>query len=84
VALNRAVAVAMAEGAERGLALIDGIGRTGALDSYLHFHSARADLLRRLDRREEARVAYRHALSLACNQPERRFLERRLCSLEKS
>jgi RNA polymerase sigma-70 factor (ECF subfamily) len=75
VELNRAVAVAMADGPEAGLALVDGIE---GLDSYHLFHSARADLLRRLDRREDARAAYEHALALATNPSERTFLERRL------
>jgi len=75
VELNRAVAVAMAESPDDGLALIDEIE---GLDSYHLFHSARADLLRRLDRREAARVAYEHARMLATNPSERAFLERRL------
>jgi RNA polymerase sigma-70 factor (ECF subfamily) len=77
-ALNHAVAVAMAEGPEKGLALIDTLGGTGLLDDYLHFHSARADLLRRLGRAREARESYRRALDLASAAPERRFLEKRL------
>jgi len=72
------VAVAVAEGPARGLALLEEIGRTGALDHYLHFHSARADLLRRLKRWEEARIAYQHALALAGNASERKFLKKRL------
>ena len=82
IALNRAVAVAMAEGPRRGLELIEEIGHTGVLQDYLHFHSARADLLRRLGRREDAREAYRRALELAGSAPERQFLRRRLGSLE--
>ncbi len=81
VALNRAVAIAMTRGAEEGLRLVDEIGRSGALDDYLHFHSARADLLRRLGRRDEARLAYRRALDLAGSTPERAFLRRRLAGL---
>jgi RNA polymerase sigma-70 factor (ECF subfamily) len=81
VALNRAVAVAMAQGPERGLDLIEEIGHSGALQDYLHFHSARADLLRRLGRRDEARAAYRRALDLAGSTPERAFLGRRLEAL---
>jgi RNA polymerase sigma-70 factor, ECF subfamily len=73
--LNRAVAVAMAAGPEPGLAAIDEIE---GLDGYLHYHSARADLLRRLGRAEEARAAYERALALGPNEAERRFLERRL------
>jgi RNA polymerase sigma-70 factor, ECF subfamily len=79
VELNRAVAVAMAEGPDRGLELIDRL--SGSLDRYLHLHSARADLLRRLGRRDEAAVAYRRALELAGNDVERRFLERRLAEV---
>jgi RNA polymerase sigma-70 factor, ECF subfamily len=79
VELNRAVAVAMAEGPEHGLALMDPLERS--LDRYLHFFSARADLLRRLGRNEEARTAYRRALDLAANDVERRFLERRLAEV---
>jgi RNA polymerase sigma-70 factor, ECF subfamily len=75
IELNRAVAVAMAEGPERGLALIDAIA---GLDGYHLLHSARADLLRRLGRSQEARAAYERALALAVNPVEREFLERRL------
>jgi RNA polymerase sigma-70 factor, ECF subfamily len=75
VELNRAVAVAMAEGPDRGLTLID---RIEGLDGYRHLHSARADLLRRLGRSEEAAEAYRRALELAAQPAERAFLERRL------
>ncbi len=78
VELNRAVAVAMADGPEPGLALIDGID---GLDRYHLLHSARADLLRRLDRTDEARAAYGRALELAPGDVERRFLERRLAEL---
>jgi RNA polymerase sigma-70 factor (ECF subfamily) len=76
VELNRAVAVAMADGPARALPLVDALGTE--LDGYHLFHSARADLLRRLDRREEAAAAYRRALELATNPSERAFLERRL------
>ena len=75
VELNRAVAVAMAEGPARGLALID---RITGLDGYRHLHSARADLLRRLGRDAEAAEAYLRALELAAQPAERVFLERRL------
>lgn len=78
VELNRAVALAMAEGPERGLAAID---RIEGLDAYQHLHSARADLLRRLGRDEEAATAYRLALDLTENPVERRFIERRLAEL---
>jgi RNA polymerase sigma-70 factor (ECF subfamily) len=76
VALNRAVAVAMAFGPERGLAEMDDLA--GELDGYHLFHSARADLLRRLGRRDEAAAAYSRALELAAQPADRRFLERRL------
>jgi RNA polymerase sigma-70 factor (ECF subfamily) len=78
VFLNRAVAYAMADGPEVGLRLMDEIPD---LDGYHLFHSARADLLRRLGRAEESGVAYRRALELATNPVERRFLERRLAEL---
>jgi RNA polymerase sigma-70 factor (ECF subfamily) len=78
VELNRAVAVAMANGPGEGLALIDEID---GLDSYHLFHSARADLLRRLDRSTEARAAYTEALTLARNPSERAFLEQRLAEV---
>ena len=74
VELNRAVAVAMVDGPERGLEQIDGI----ELDGYHLLHSARADLLRRLERRDEAEAEYRRALELAPSEVERRFLRRRL------
>jgi RNA polymerase sigma-70 factor (ECF subfamily) len=75
VELNRAVAVAMAEGPERGLALVD---RIDGLDGYRLFHSTRADLLRRAGRPRDAEPAYRRAVELTTNPVERRFLERRL------
>jgi RNA polymerase sigma-70 factor, ECF subfamily len=78
VELNRAVAVAMRDGAEAGLALVDGILERGDLDAYHLAHASRADLLARLGRREEAIAAYDRALALARLEPERRFLERRL------
>jgi RNA polymerase sigma-70 factor (ECF subfamily) len=81
VALNRAVAVAMRDGPEAGLALIDAILGQGKLVDYHLAHAARADLLRRLGRRDEARAAYAKALGLARQDPERRFLERRLAEL---
>ncbi len=76
VALNRAVAVAMADGPVAGLRMADGLA--GSLDGYHLFHSARADLLRRSGRDEEAAAAYRKALELATNPAERSFLEGRL------
>ena len=78
VDLNRAVAVAMADGPERGLALIDAIE---GLDAYRHLHSARADLLRRLGRNGEAASEYSRALELADQPAEREFLERRLAEV---
>jgi RNA polymerase sigma-70 factor, ECF subfamily len=81
VELNRAVAVAMRDGPGAGLALIDAILERGELDGYHLAHSARADLLRRLGRVDEARAAYRHALGQSRQEPERRFLERRLAEL---
>lgn len=78
VELNRAVAVAMAYGAERGLALLQGILGRGDLREYVHAHAAQAELLRRLGRRAEARAAYERALQLATQGPERRFLGQRL------
>jgi RNA polymerase sigma-70 factor (ECF subfamily) len=73
VELNRAIAVAEAEGAEAGLFLVDRLD----LDGYQYFHSTRADLLRRLGRSDEARTEYERALELADSEPERRFLQRR-------
>ena len=81
VALNRAVAVAMARGPEAGLELMDELA--GELDGYHLLHSARADLLRRLGRRDEAVVAYERALQLAAVPVERAFLERRLAELRR-
>ena len=78
VELNRAVAVAMATGVESGLAIVDGLTATGQLDTYPYLHSTRADLLRRLGRRDEAAEAYRRAAELTANTAERAFLERRL------
>jgi RNA polymerase sigma-70 factor (ECF subfamily) len=82
VELNRAVAVAMRDGPAAGIALIDGILARGDLQGYHLAHSARADLYRRLGRAAEASQAYEHALSLTQQQPERRFLERRLKELK--
>jgi RNA polymerase sigma-70 factor (ECF subfamily) len=76
IALNRAVAVAMARGPEAGLALMNDLA--DELDGYHLFHSARADLLRRLGRVEEAAAAYSRALEVAVNPVERAFLEGRL------
>ena len=78
VELNRAVAVAMASGPRPGLALIDEIAAGGSLDDYHLLHAARADMLRRLGRREEAAAAYDRAASLSGNAAEREFLLGRL------
>jgi RNA polymerase sigma-70 factor, ECF subfamily len=78
VALNHAVAVAMANGPAAGLALVEEIERSGALADYHLLPATRADLLRRLGRSEQARLAYRRALELAPTDAERRYLERRL------
>jgi RNA polymerase sigma-70 factor (ECF subfamily) len=78
VELNRAVAVAMRDGPEAGLDLIDSILGRGDLADYHLAHAARADLCRRLGRAADARESYRRALDLAKQEPERRFLERRL------
>ncbi|RBP45866.1 RNA polymerase ECF family sigma subunit [Roseimicrobium gellanilyticum] len=78
VELNRAVAVAMRDGPEAGLSLIDAILARGELTTYYLAHSARADLCRRLGRTTEARASYERALTLTQSEPERRFLENRL------
>ena len=82
IALNRAAAVAMRDGPAAGLALIDAILGGGDLADYHLAHSARADLLRRLGRSKEARTSYHRALDLTRQEPERRFLERRLAELQ--
>jgi RNA polymerase sigma-70 factor, ECF subfamily len=79
VELNRAAAVAMADGPNRGLELMEPLA--SSLDRYHLFHGARADLLRRLGRNEEAAEAYERALSLTANAVERRFLRRRLAEV---
>jgi RNA polymerase sigma-70 factor (ECF subfamily) len=81
VELNAAAAVAMAHGPEAGLAWMDRLERSGALDGYHLLPASQADLLRRLGRTEEARAAYRRALALVRHPAERRFLERRLAEL---
>jgi RNA polymerase sigma-70 factor (ECF subfamily) len=81
VELNRAVAVAMADGPAVGLRLVDALVGIESVERSHLFHSARADLLRRLDRTDEARDAYARALELARTAPERAFLERRLREL---
>ena len=82
VELNRAVAVAMRDGPASGIRTIDRLIERGTLDDHHLAHAARADLLRRLDRQDEARLAYERARALARTDPERRFLERRIAELE--
>jgi RNA polymerase sigma-70 factor (ECF subfamily) len=79
VELNRAAAEAALHGPGRGLARMDAVA--GALDDYPYLHASRADLLRRLGRRDEAQVVYRRALDLTGNASERRFIERRISEL---
>jgi RNA polymerase sigma-70 factor (ECF subfamily) len=81
IELNRAAAVAMRDGPLAGLLLIDMILARGDLSDYHLAHSARADLCRRLGRNSEARISYERALALARQEPERRFLERRMSEL---
>jgi len=83
VSLNRAVAVAMAEGPQAGLALHDTLTSTGDLEDYHLLHAVRADLLRRLNQPAEAAQSYRRALTLVTNESERRFLQRRLHEVEQ-
>ena len=81
VALNHAVAVAMSEGLEKGLELIDQLGKSGELDKYYLYHAARADILRRLNRKREAIEAYEKALALVTNRVEEAYLRKRLAQL---
>lgn len=81
VELNRAVAVAMRDGPQAGLELVDALLARGELAGYHHAHAARADLCERLGRLDEARAAYQRALALVRQTPERRFLEQRLAGL---
>ena len=83
VELNRAVAVAMRDGPEAGLALVQAILDRGDLREYRLAHAVHADLCRRLGRTAAARAAYERALALAQQEPERRFLERRLADLSE-
>jgi RNA polymerase sigma-70 factor (ECF subfamily) len=78
VSLNRAVAVAMVDGPQPALVLIDALDASGDLDGYHLLHAARADLLRRIGSKVEAAESYARALALVTNDSERRFLERRL------
>jgi RNA polymerase sigma-70 factor (ECF subfamily) len=80
VELNRAVAVAMADGPAAGLALLDALAADDRLATYSYFHAARADLLRRLGRASQAITAYRQALELTTNEVERSFLSRRIAA----
>lgn len=82
IEVNRAVAVAMRDGPAAGLGLIDGILNRGELGTYHLAHSARADLCRRLGRTADARMSYERALNLTQQEPERRFLEKRLRELK--
>jgi RNA polymerase sigma-70 factor (ECF subfamily) len=81
IELNRAVAVSMRDGPAKGLVLLDDILASGKLDHYHLAHAARADLCRRLGKKAEARVSYERALALVRQEPERRFLEKRLGEL---
>ena len=81
IELNRAVAVAMRDGPAAGLALVDAILERGDLLDYRLAHAARAELCRRLGRTADARASYERALALTRQEPERRFLERRLAEL---
>jgi RNA polymerase sigma-70 factor, ECF subfamily len=82
IELNRAVAVAMRDGPAKGLELVDALLERGELAQYHLAHATRADFYRRLGRKAEARASYQHALALAKQEPERRFLEKRLKELE--
>lgn len=84
VELNRAVAVAMCDGAEAGLALIDPLLNQGELANYYLAHSARGELLRRVGKRAAAKSAFEQALQLAQQEPEKRFLSQKIAALEQS
>ena len=84
VAMNRAVAVAMAWGIPRGLAMLDHLNRDGSMENVGLFHAARADLFRRLEHWQDAATAYHRALELTTNVPARRYLEARLASLPRN
>jgi RNA polymerase sigma-70 factor (ECF subfamily) len=83
VELNRAVAVAMVDGPAIGLGMLDALARDALLEAYPYFHAARADLLRRLDRRADAAAAYRAALDRTTNEVERAFLSRRITEMSR-
>ena len=78
VSLNRGVAVAMVQGPQAGLAIVDELAKSGDLEGYHVLHAARADLLRRAGAKQEAAESYRRALAIATNESERRYLDRRL------
>ena len=80
--LNRAVAIAMRDGPEAGLTLIDAVLEHGELANYYLAHSARADMYRRLGRTAEARSSYEKALALTQQEPERQFLQERIRQLK--
>jgi RNA polymerase sigma-70 factor (ECF subfamily) len=82
VALNHAAAIAMADGPEEGLRPLDTLAGGGTLAGYHLLPAARAELLRRLGRADEAAAAYREALALVGNEAEERFLRRRLAEIE--
>lgn len=84
VSLNRAVAIAMAEGPGAGLAIIDSLAEAGDLDDYHLMHAARADLFRRAGSATQAAESYRRALALVTNESERRYLERRLGEVQSA
>ncbi len=82
IALNLAVAIAMADGPAEGLALVDEVEAEGSLSDYYLLPATRADLLRRLGRTEEAEVAYRHAIAMTPSEPQRRFMHRRIAEMQ--
>jgi RNA polymerase sigma-70 factor (ECF subfamily) len=84
VALNHAVAIALSEGLEKGLTEIEAVGESGRLEQYHLYHAARADILRRLGRRDQSAEAYRKALHLANNRVEQQYLKRRLDEVQNS
>jgi len=84
VSLNHAVAVAMSEGLETGLKLIDRLGETAELESYYLYHAARADILRRMSRQDEAIQAYQRAMALTTNTVEQGYLGRRIAEIASS
>jgi len=84
VALNHAAAVAMSEGFEKGLSLIESAGAGGTLENYYLFHASRADLLRRLNRTSEAAAAYQRALAMTTNSVEQNYIRTRLQEISLS